>query len=152
MATKTKVSKVSAFERQLAKAGYALVRALSTRRKISDGWVDANGNPTAPLYGPSKSGQWFVVRTPDSPSADSDTALLLRQGPHCYHVFGKACWTASGSSLLTAYRGGLGDAIGTDSQMRTYCRLVSRAPETWAMEFEGLSAAKSQVWNDRNRG
>ncbi len=130
------------FERQLTEAGYVLIKALSTRRKIGDGWVDGNGNPTPPLYEAAKSGRWFEVQTPSS-----DHGLLLRQGPHCYHVFGSSCWTASGSNLTTAHRGGLGDAIGTDSQMRTYKRLVESAPRKWADDFEGLSAAKSQVYN-----
>ncbi len=75
-----------------------------------------------------------------------ETVLVLRQAQNCWHVFGVAGWTGSGSDPKRAYcGGGLGDVIGTDSQMSAYKRWVRLAPMTWAGEFAGLWEAKQQV-------
>ncbi len=126
---------MSQTEKQLLAAGYQIVRVVSTRERLGGDWI--NGY----LHGPAKTGKWFEVKLPSG-----ETALLLKQSPACWHVFGESCWTASGSDLATAHRGGLGDAISTDSQMKTYARLVKRAPESLASKYDGLNAAKQQVY------
>jgi hypothetical protein len=55
--------------------------------------------------------------------------------------------TASGGSAETCHRGGLGDAIDTDSAMRTYRRAVGAAPRVlW--RYAGVRAAMSQVYHE----
>ena len=85
--------------------------------------------------------RWFKATTPGG-----ETALVLRQAQYCWHVFGIAGWTGSGSDPKQAYcGGGLGDVIGTDAQMSAYKRWVRQAPMSWAAEFSGLWEAKQQV-------
>lgn len=89
-----------------------------------------------------KSGVWFEVIDPDGKEA-----AVLCQSESCWHWFSKAHRaTASGSSAATCHKGGLGDAIDTDSRMRTYKRLLDQdnVPRP-LVNFEGVYAAMCQV-------
>lgn len=134
-------------ERELLKAGFTNIKALGTRAVLSRDWV---GN--AALRGPVSRGKWFECDTPVATLSVKTTerVIVLRQSRNIWHAFYAYRATASGPTPLCALTMGLGDAIGTDGELRSYSRLVSRAPETWAREFEGLNAAKEQAYNDRS--
>ena len=123
METLNTITPQTALGKRLVKAGFRIVKEVNLKFKGT--------------------GRWYEVITPDNQSA-----LLLKQSESCWHVFGAAMWTASGSSIEQSYRGGLGDAIGTDSQMKTYKRLVLSAPQRLSREYDGLYAAQGQVYND----
>jgi hypothetical protein len=111
----------------LVAAGYTVVKEVKTRpHKLAR----------------SRAGRWYEVITPGGMSA-----VFMRQSDSAYHVFGSASWTASASSIERAHEGGLGDAIGTDAELKTYGRLVMSAPERLSREYDGLYAAQSQVFN-----
>ncbi len=68
-------------------------------------------------------GRWFEVTDPDG-----CVAFVLKQSEGAWHWFdavGSA--TASNSSAAGCHRGGLGDALATDSQLRTYRNLLNGA-------------------------
>jgi hypothetical protein len=117
----------TALGKKLVKAGYQIIREVGTR-------------PFS--FGSFVKGRWYEVVTPDGMAA-----LFLKQGNSCFHTFGVSEWTASGSNVESAYNGGLGDAIGTDAQMRTYVKMVKSAPDRLTKEYAGLYAAQSQVIN-----
>jgi len=110
---------------ELETAGFGSVKALGTK----------------PQFGPAVYGKWFEAMLPGS----NEVVLVLRQSGNCWHTFGGAAWTASSTSVERCQEGGLGDAIGTDGELKVYARLVNRAPSSWCDRFEGLWAAKSQV-------
>ncbi len=87
-------------------------------------------------------GKWFEVTTPDGLPA-----IVGVQNPSCWHCFGESEWTASSSGPEHCHDGGLGDAIGTDSQMKGYKRLVLRAPQTLTAKYDGLYRASSDEYN-----
>ncbi len=90
-----------------------------------------------------KSVRWF-----ETVDAAGDEVLLLRQGPNRWHAFFTFAGTASGDSPATATRGGLGDAIDSDSQLRSYCRMVLSAPRRLSQKYEGLYAAQGQCYQE----
>lgn len=110
--------------RELVAAGYTLEREVQTRRDLKK----------LPV-------RWYEVRTPNG-----EEVLILKQSPNAWHAFFTFEGTASGFSAASATRGGLGDAIGSDSQLRSYCRIVLRAPESLIRKYRGLSAAQSQCY------
>jgi hypothetical protein len=87
-------------------------------------------------------GKWFEVVTPDGTEA-----LVAVQNPSCWHCFYRFEGTASSTDPARCHEGGLGDAIGTDAQMRGYRRLVLNSPERLMREYDGLYRASSQVYN-----
>lgn len=93
---------------------------------------------------PAAKAGWFDVVTPDG-----DPAALWHQGAGLYHVFFASRGTASGSSLERAYKGGLGDAISDDKEMRGYIRGVLSAPQALVNKYEGLREAQYQAENER---
>jgi hypothetical protein len=93
---------------------------------------------------PAAKAGWFDVVTPDG-----NPAALWHQGAGLYHVFFAFRGTASGSSLERAYKGGLGDAISDDKEMRGYIRGVLSAPQALVNKYEGLREAQYQAENER---
>ncbi len=89
--------------------------------------------------------RWFEVTSPDG-----DRGYVLCQSYAAWHFFYRdILGTASNSSVHRCHRGGLGDAIGTDSQMKTYKRLLSIdnvPPEIRSVD--SVYAAMSQVQAD----
>lgn len=68
-----------------------------------------------------------------------EDAVIVRQNAHAYHWFSKLhAVTGSGCSVLTCDSGGLGDAIGTDSEMKTYKKLINGAPTKLQRNYKGL--------------
>lgn len=122
---------------ELSRAGFAGIIPLGTRHVYGR---DFTGSPT--VTGPFKHGRWFEVLQGLEP------VLIMRQSASIWHAFGSAGWTASGSSAATCCKGGLGDAISTDRDLKTYSRYVRSAPESWADRFVGLLEAKRQVAAD----
>lgn len=85
-------------------------------------------------------GNWFEVIDPSG-----DPGALLRQSVNRWHWFSKYDRaTGSGRDPVRALRGGLGDAIDTDSQMRSYCRMVETAPRSINQDYAGVFAALCQ--------
>jgi hypothetical protein len=87
-------------------------------------------------------GQWFEVTTPRG-----EFGAVLCQSFAAWHYFAeKVAATASDSNVALCHLGGLGDAIGTDAQMRTYKRLLteSNVPKE-LRRFDGVYAAMQQV-------
>ena len=117
-------------------AGFGSVKALGTKQRIGE-TLDGLGS----IYAPAVYGKWFEAMLPGS----DEKVLVLRQSANCWHTFGAGGWTASSASVERCHEGGLGDAIGTDGELKAYSRLVNRAPSVWCDRFEGLWAAKSQV-------
>jgi hypothetical protein len=109
--------------RQLEKAGFRGVREISLKYK-----------------GP---GLWYEAYEPYGTHV-----CILRQGPAQWHVFYHYNATSSGSDPTSALRGGLGDAIDTDAQLKRYCELVMRAPDRLARKYEGLYSAMGQCYQE----
>lgn len=87
--------------------------------------------------------RWIRVVSPDG-----DEGVLFRVGRHKWHWFSWAHeWTGSGHHPSVAMRGGLGDVIDTDSQLRTYKRQMIDAPKCYLTDCAGLYAASSQAFN-----
>lgn len=64
--------------------------------------------------------RWFEVVSPDR-----GRGIVLRQNFDCWHFFYvDFVSTGSGSTAKGCPYGGLGDAIGSETQMRTYKRLL----------------------------
>lgn len=120
------VEPTTAGGRELVAAGYTLEREVQTRRDLKK----------LPI-------KWYEVREPDG-----SEVLILKQSSNAWHAFFTFEGTASGSSAATATRGGLGDAIGSDSQLRSYCKIVLMAPESLVRKYRGLSAAQSQCYSE----
>lgn len=73
-----------------------------------------------------RKGKWFEVTAPTG-----EEGAVLRIASNSWHFFG-VNFTSSGMSVETMLKGGLGDVIGTDSQLRTYERHVKNAPDALA--------------------
>lgn len=89
-----------------------------------------------------RKGRWYTV------TKGGEGAAVLFQHDSAWHWFSvtqKA--TASGSSAESCDRGGLGDAIGDDNDMKQYKRMVLQVPRG-LMDFEGVYAAVQQVQAD----
>lgn len=68
--------------------------------------------------------RWFKVTAPDGTEGH-----VLRQGKNCWHFFNdNPGWTASGTSVDSCLRGGLGDALHTDAHVKAYERLLHECP------------------------
>jgi hypothetical protein len=87
--------------------------------------------------------RWYEVVAPNG-----EECLILRQSSNRWHAFGRSGWTASGSSPERAVKGGLGDAIDTDAQLKSYCNMVLRAPDRLAKEYYGLYEAQGQCFQE----
>lgn len=86
-------------------------------------------------------GRFYLVTAPDG-----ESAVVLRQARNCWHYFANASEaTASGSTAAECMRGGLGDVIGTDGEMRTYRRLMFSAPGALLRASDGLYRGAIQV-------
>ncbi len=90
-----------------------------------------------------RAGRWFEVEK------NGEKAAILYQHPSAWHWFSKAhAATASDSSAERCDRGGLGDAISDDRDMRQYKKLMYDAPDRLLREYQGVYAASCQVYND----
>lgn len=137
-ASKPKYATVGA--RELAKAGYRDITEIRLVGKGPGLWYEA-GAPRQPNAGPRDwSPRW---------GKKGEEVLVLRQGPAIWHVFYRNQSTSSGGDPLRALKGGLGDAIGSDSEMERYCELVLSAPRRLAEEYDGLYAAQGQCYHER---
>jgi hypothetical protein len=119
LGTPRTIQPVTATGRKLVEAGFSIIREVASES--------------------GRKGRWYEVITPDG-----HVAVFLKQGERCFHVFGETSWTTSGSSIETAHLGGLGDAISTDAQMKTYERLVANAPPL-AVRYDALWIAKGRA-------
>ena len=88
--------------------------------------------------------RWFRATSPRG-----ELGVVLRQSEGCWHFFDDAGWTASGTSPHNCHKGGLGDAVGSDSQLKTYCRLVLGAPRFLTEQCKGLQAAQGQCYQEQ---
>lgn len=87
--------------------------------------------------------QFYRVETPQG-----ERGILVRQGPNCWHFFWSAFeGSSSGMSIDEALKGGLGDAIGTDSQLRGYRSLMIQAPEKYLRQCSGLYRCSVDAFN-----
>ncbi len=90
-------------------------------------------------------GGWFRVTTPDN-----RVGVVLCQSAVAWHFFNTDfVETASGSSPDRCHVGGLGNALNTDSQVRTYKRLLH--PDNVPRDLhshKSVYAAMSQVANE----
>lgn len=86
--------------------------------------------------------RWYEVITPHG-----EPAVAYKQNAHAYHVFGQTEWTASGCTAATSHTGGLGDALSTDGEVRSYERIVLRAPSKLLRKYDGLYRASSYAFN-----
>lgn len=85
--------------------------------------------------------KWFDVVAPDG-----EEGAVLVQSEGAWHFFSKSHEsTASGSCAENCHRGGLGDALGTDSQLRTYKHLVLDTVPKPLEQYAGILAAQSQA-------
>jgi hypothetical protein len=87
-------------------------------------------------------GRWYEVVGPDG-----EAAAILRQSGTAWHWFARDYQaTASGSSVATCDRGGLGDAIGGGAEMAAYRHLLreTNVPHPLRM-FEGVHVAMRQM-------
>lgn len=126
--------------RELAKAGYTAIVEIRLQGKGPGLWYEAVA-PRRPNAGPRDwSPRW---------GKKGEEVLVLRQGPAIWHVFYRDQSTASGGDPLRALTGGLGDAIGSDSDLERYCELVLSAPRRLAEEYDGLYAAQGQCYHER---
>ena len=92
-------------------------------------------------------GKWFEAITPQG-----EEVAMLRQSAHRWHAFFKVPATASGGDPISALKGGLGDVIDTDAQLRSYCRMVLRAPLRLARYYDGLNSAGQQCYHEIHGG
>lgn len=87
-------------------------------------------------------GRWFEVTTPDG-----ELGAVLCQSFAAWHYFSENhAATASSSNPARCHLDGLGDAIATDSQMRTYERLLREENVPSSLyRFAGVFAAMGQI-------
>lgn len=107
--------------RELEKNGFTVVKEVSLR------W--------------SGPGKWYEAITPDG-----EEVAMLKIGT-AWHAFGGAEWSGSGYSPRQALTGGLGDVIGSDSQLRSYENNVLAAPERLLQKYDGLYRVSSDIYN-----
>jgi hypothetical protein len=91
-------------------------------------------------------GKWLVAYEMASKEGDTpgESICFLKQAPRIWHAFYRERATGSGTTPRAALTGGLGDAISTDAELRSYCKMVMDAPASLASQFGGLSAAQDQ--------
>lgn len=124
--------------RQLREHGFSDIQEIRLVSKGPGLWFEAVEPP--PLHGPREwSPRW---------KKNKDRVLLLRQGPHMWHVFYSFEGTGSGGDPTRALSGGLGDAVSTDEEMEKYCELVNAAPPRLVREYHGLSAAQGHCYQE----
>jgi hypothetical protein len=124
-----KTKKSTAFK-ALEKAGYTVKRAVK--------------NPFEKTF------KWFVVEKPRIVNGVEETekAVILRQSANKWHYFFCAFeGTASGSSPENCDKGGLGDVISTESEMRTYQRMILDCPQSLFKDCQGIYRESSNVFN-----
>lgn len=86
---------------------------------------------------------WFEV------IKGEECGLVVRQNAHAYHWFAQnIAATGSGTSVSCCDRGGLGEAIGTDAEIRTYKKLIRQSPMRLQQSYAGLYEAVCQVLAD----
>lgn len=84
--------------------------------------------------------RWVEVIDPTG-----EHGAVWKQSASAWHYFAKACHaTANSCNAATCHLGALGEAIGTDSQLRTYRRGVASPPKA-LRSFLGVRSAMSQV-------
>ena len=91
--------------------------------------------------------QWFTAIAPPGRSPNPpDPVVMLRIGSawHCFYCSFRGA--GSGYTPLAALRGCLGDVIGTDSQLRSYKKVVLNAPAWLSRSYDGLYAAQVQAY------
>lgn len=112
-------------ERELLDAGYTYV--------AQQGWPK-QGIPF---------GRWFTATDPTG-----HRCVIFRQAANAWHWFDADLEaTASGTTAATAHKGGLGDAIDTDSMMRGYEKALKALPGPFATRYAGLYRACCQVFS-----
>ncbi|KKM17108.1 hypothetical protein LCGC14_1679110, partial [marine sediment metagenome] len=109
-------------------AGWALTQ------DVGDGWLVAYKMPSVQGENPG------------------EPICFLRQETRIWHVFYRELATGSGTTPEAALSGGLGDAIGSDREMRSYCEKVLSAPQELVTQFGGLYAAQSQCHSEMEGG
>jgi len=90
-----------------------------------------------------RNGKWIEVVTPQG-----DEAVLGRQNAHCWHAFGRAAWTASGSTPVTSIDGCLGDVLDNE---RGYRDLVFWAPQELYRRYDALYRQSADEYQRRNQ-
>jgi hypothetical protein len=89
-----------------------------------------------------RKGRWYTATKNNDPCAilfQHETAW------HWFHAVHQA--TASGTNAKQADQGGLGDAIGDDTDMKQYKRMIRQTPHG-LLDLQGVYAAYCQVQND----
>lgn len=112
---------------------------MAKRKTVGHRELEADGFTVLRTF---RNPRWFKVQKGD------DIGYIARQGPRCWHYF----WsnlegTGSGETPSRAMFGGLGDVIGTDSEMRTYKRIVLNAPTLIRNTCHSVYRASSDVFN-----
>lgn len=88
--------------------------------------------------------KFYVVTAPNG-----DDGVVLRQSPNKWHFFWRSVEaSASGHSPETCMKGGLGDVIGTDGELRSYKRMMIAAPDALLTQCDGLYRCSSDAYND----
>ena len=106
----------------------------------------AAGFKVLALYRPRHFGayRWFAVVAPDG-----EHGAVFCQHKGCWHFFSRhSGGTASSSQVEHCHQGGLGDAIGSDSELRTYRRNLQPGNVPRRLRrYEGVYQAMCQVYN-----
>jgi cytochrome P450 len=107
--------------------------------------LQAAGFKVLALYRPHPYGayRWFAVVAPDG-----ERGAVFCQHAGCWHFFSKHhSSTASSSSAARCHEGGLGDAIGSDGELRTYRRNLQPGNIPKRLRaYHGVYAAMCQVY------
>ncbi len=89
-------------------------------------------------------GKWFQVTAPLG-----EKGAVLRQSGAAWHFFAaESTSTYSGSSADQCHLGGLGDALVTESQCRTYYHLVLHNVPRDLKEWNSVYAAQSAAYHE----
>ena len=98
----------------------------------------------------SASGRWLIAYRMAHVQGESpgEPICFLKQAPRIWHAFYRERATGSGTTPRAALRGGLGDALSTDREIRDYCKLVQSAPQNLVSQFGGLYATQEQCSNE----
>ncbi len=79
---------------------------------------------------------------------NGDRGVVLRQSKNKWHFFWDAFeGSASGHTPETCQKGGLGDVIGTDGELRSYENMLLGCPEAASRGSNGLYRCSSDVFN-----
>jgi hypothetical protein len=108
----------------------------------TDRMIQAAGFGIVEVHRP---GRWYEVTAPDG-----EHGAILKQSEACWHFFARdVAATASHSDVARCHLGGLGDAIGTDGQLKTYRQLLSEPNVPAALRsYRGVHAAMTQACAD----